>query len=416
MADYTAYTSTATLGDIMLRVYDRGSIQNVQNLTSDLLSQLGQAQDFKVGGDGFYFGVDVLGDEEFQYGGEDMAIPTPKTEVVKQARVRPVVLIGQVSFTGLGRAVSQQDEHAFLSAIQYATDRKLQRMFAYKEGAIFRDGTGRLGDVNGAVSGAGPFTASVDGPGVQWLRPNMTVDVIVNGSNHRIGAIISDVDWAANQIVYDGGAVTGTPDVDNAMIFRTTLQTPATPTAVVEITGLPAAIAASGTYLNINRATYPTWEGNVVDAAGGPLSEDLLLRMENRLKVVGGLSRGEIMGCALIIHPNQCRKYFELVSPQKEYTGMSLDAGYKKLSWNGRPIIDCYNVPETEAYMGMLSALQEFVAPGGEMQIDTVFGPAIKWTPGYDKGVMYMREYDNYAVRQPNAWVRSHTLENVATR
>lgn len=416
MAEYTAYTSNATLGDIMLRVYDRGAIQSVQNITSDLLSRIGLAADFRVGGEGFYFGVNVEGDEEFAYGTEDMAIPTPKTEVVKQARVRPVVFIGQVAFTGLGKAVSTQDEHAFLSAIQYGVDRKLQRMFAYEEGALFRDATGRLADLNANASGGGPFTAVLKDPGVQWIRPGMTIDVIVDDSNKRIGATVSDVDWPANQIVYDGGAVSGSPDVEDAMIFRTGIQDASDPTAEVEILGLPVAVADSGSYLQIDRSSYPTWEGNVLDAADGPLSEDLLLTAENRLKVIGALDKGSIMDCVTAVHPNQLRKYFELVSPQKEFTGLSLDAGYKKLTWNGREIIDCYSIPETEFYMGMLSSLQKFVAPGGEMQIDTTFGPAIKWTPGYDKGVMYLRGYHNFAVRQPNAWVRAHTLENVATR
>lgn len=411
MATLTAYTSSPTLGEILLRVYDRGNVTELQNLESPLLSRIGDAVDFTIGGDDFRFGVNTEGDESFGYIAEDAALPEAYNETVLQAAITPVVFVGQVKFTGLARAVSQRNEHAFLAAVQYHTDQKLRRMVAYKEGALFRDGVGRLGLCAGAVGASA--TVTVDNPGVQWFRPGMRLDFIDTGDTvDASAAIVDSVNWVTNQIVLTAAITTD----DNSAIYFDSLGQTTYAGTVKEILGLSAGVATSGTYLGIARATNATFQGNVVDASSNPLTEDLLLRGENRVKVIGGVGSGNMQDYILICHPNQIRKYFELVQPQKQFTGLSLDAGYTSLAWNGHTIVDTYNCPETEVYYGDMSQFQRFVAPGGEMQIDTTFGPPIKWTPGYDAGALYWRCYENYALRKPNAWVKTSALQNVGTR
>ena len=44
--------NTTTLGELLVRVYDKGTVQQLQNLTVPMLEYLGEARDFSVGGDG----------------------------------------------------------------------------------------------------------------------------------------------------------------------------------------------------------------------------------------------------------------------------------------------------------------------------------------------------------------------------
>ncbi len=390
----------ATLDEILLRVYSKGNVTQLQNIESPIMGDIAAATDYTIGGDDFRFGVNVEGDEQYGFIFEDGGLPDPDVEDVKQAALTPKVFVGQIKFTGLSRAISSRSEHAFVNAIQYAADQKLQRMTAYREGCLFRSGTGLLSLVNGAVAGA--TNVNVDGGNVMWFRPGMKITVI-NGSNVVQSAVggdtIAEVDFENQRIIMASNV---TYD-DNASIFPSILgQTSATAPSERETFGLDYFLKTSGTTLGLSLSTYPTMKGNVVPASGGDVTEDFLLQSENRVMIVGGMSNSQVRDFRLAWHPNQRRKYFRLVQAQKQYVNLNLDAGYRRLTWNDHEAMETYNCPETTIYGGTWSSLEHFVAPGGEMQLDTTFGPVIKWQQGHDAGVMYYRCYDNYAVRKPN--------------
>lgn len=413
-----AGVNTTTLGDLIVRVYDRGTIEELQNLEVPLLNYLGEARDFTVGGKGLYFPVNASGDEGYGFVDENSPLPAAQNEQVLQAQVNPRVFVGAVRITGLGRAISMRDPHSFASGLQYHLDEKLRRMTVYREGALFRDGTGTLCALNGAPPAdttATPYP--VDTPGALWLRRNMVID-FKSGAGVTVGtAKLVDVDRIAGTILLDTNLGTGGLNVlaDNQTLHLAGTQ----PTGSIierEYTGLASAIATTGTYLGLPRTganAVPEWEGNVVDAGSTDLDEDRLLQAENRVLIVGGMSQQAIRAFKVLIHPNQRRKYFELVVPQKQFTGLALDAGYSKLTWNGHEMLETHNAPPRRVWMGDLSRFQKFMAPDGDLKLDTVFGPAIKWAPGFDAGIGYFRSYDQYAVRKPNAFVLIDNLNDV---
>lgn len=411
--------NTVTMGDLLVRVYDKGTVTRLQNLEVPFLSYFGEARDFTVGGRGLYFAVNPSGDEGYGFIDENSPIPTPQNEQTLQAIVNPTVFAGAVRITGLGRSISNRDPHAFASGLQYHMDYKLRRMTVYQEGAMFRDGTGALCQLAGSPGASTVTTAfPVDNPGTQWLRRNMLVDV-KNTSNVTI---FSNVKITESDFVGNGTNGTLLTDVDiqsapdNSTLYLAGTQ-PASGTPVErELLGLDAGIDTTGTYLSIPRGSVPEWESNIVDAGSTSLDEDRLLQAENRVLIIGGLSEATIRAFRIVVHPNQRRKYFEIVVPQKQFTGLALDAGYSKLTWNGHEMVATYNCPETKAYMGDFSMFQKFTAPDGEMKIDTSFGPPVKWAQGFDAGIAYWRAYCNYAMRKPNSWVRIDNLLNVTNR
>lgn len=404
---------TTTLGDLLKRVYDPAAVEEAQNLEVPVLGYIGEGSDYRVGGDGLYFAVDMSGDEGYGYIPEQGAIPASQNEQVKQAKVSPTVFVGAVRITGLGRAISSENIMAFAQGLQFHFDKKLRRMTAYKEGVLFRDGQGVLLQYNGGPSDTAT-AESVDGGSLSWVRRNMMVEIFSSSDVYRAGPVkVTDVDWVDQTITLDT-TVSGAADNDKIVLAGTQ---PRTGTFVArEPLGLESAIAKTGSYLTVARSSYPEWESNVVDAGGTDIDEDRFLQAENELYVVGGVSMGRVEDYRILIHPNQVRKYYELIIPRKEFSGMGADASPGRLSWNGHEFVISHNCLETTAYMGDFGTWQKFTAPDGQMQIDTTFGPPIKWAPGFDGGIAYWREYCNYAIRMPNHWVKIHTLANVASR
>lgn len=403
-----------TLGGLLKNVYAPEMVSEMQNLEVPILGTITEATDKRVGGEGLFFAVGMTGDEGYGYTAENAAIPDPQNEQVVQAKVNPKVFLGAVRITGLARAISSQDVMAFARGLQFHTDKKLRRMIAYKEGVLFRNGTGKLLEFNGAPADTSAPT-SMDSGVFSWVRRNMLVEFFNSGGTFKSGPHkVVDVDVVNQTVTFDSDFFSDVADNDGMFLAGT--QPKVGGLIEREPLGLDAAVAATGTYLNIARTTHPEWEGNVVPAGGLDIDEDRLLQAEQRCYIVGGISMGRVKDFRVLIHPFQLRKYYELILPRREYSGMSFDAGYGRLGWNGHEFMVTHNCQEDRFWMGDFSQWQTFTAPDGQLQIDTTFGAPIKWAPGFDGGLLYWREYQNYAIRKPNAWVQCQNLGNVTNR
>jgi hypothetical protein len=406
--------SNATLGDMTKRVYAPENIVELQNLEVPVLRLIGEAPDKRLGGDGLYFAVDASGDEGYGYTTDTGRIPDPQNEQIQQAKVIPTVLLGACRITGLARSITSQNVMAFARAYQFSMDKKLRRMSAYKESVLFRDGTGLLLRFLGASADTSA-ASTMDGGVFSWVRRNMMVEFFNVAGTYKSGPHkVTDVDVVAQTVTFDTDFKDSVTDNDGMYLADTQ---PRNGTLVErEPWGLEKAVSLTGTYLNIPRATVPEWESNVIAAGSTDLDEDRLLQAEQRIYILGGVSMGRIKDFRILIHPFQLRKYYELIIPRREFAGTSFDAGYGKLSWNGHEFLVTHNCPETTVYMGDFSQWQKFTAPNGSLQIDTTFGSAIKWAPGFDAGLSYCREYMNYGIRRPISWCKVTGLANVANR
>ena len=406
-----ALTQT-TLGEMLKRLYDSRMVETLQNLSSPLHDYIKRAPDGQVGGSGLFFAVNVGGDDSgYGFHAEDAALPTATNEVVKQATLTPKPFSGTVKITGLAKAISGNDAFSFANGLQYNIDQKLKRMTRYLEGALFRDGTGLLAQFAGAP-GATTSAVSVDTPGNQYIRVNMLVDVLDDSTGTRLvsGAKVTAVDRFGGTVTFDTdfSSLVG----DNDQLYLAGTQPASGGPVTREILGFGAAIATSGSYLGISRTSYPEWKAVSISASNTDLDEDRMYQLQNRIKIQGG---NDTAGFQCVMHPNQMRKFFELVQSRMRFTdAKAVELKPSVIRWSGMDIIETDQCPTTQIYMGDFSKFQRFAPPGGDLHLSSDFGgEVIKWVPGYDAGLCYARSYSEYAIRKPNAFGTVTSLNDV---
>lgn len=393
--------NTTTLGGLLKTVYDSKSIQDQQFFKSPLLSKMGEAADASLGGSSFVFPVNVKSDESFAWVPEGQAIPAANNEVVKQASLSPLQLLGQVQITGLAKDISMSSEAAFAKGFQYNIDKKLDSVAVRKEGMLFRDGTGQLALVNETSVPDTTGAVDIDTPGVDQIRPGMNLEFFDTSTNVlEAQAKVTYVDYDNHQITLDQDISSSIGN--NSKIFVAGTQTSGA-IATREPNGLDNQLATSGTWNGLTLSSFPTLYSNRIAAGSVDVSEDMLQRACNRVEQ---RTDADPMGgdYSVILNPDQRRKYLDLVVPSKQFTGLSLDAGYKSLAFNGMPFVVSNQCQRDRIYVGPISSFERFTTPNGRLQIESEYGGAIKWNPGFDSCVVYFREYSNNAVRHPAAW------------
>jgi len=409
-------TITKTGLDELLKVqYSPDSITQLQNVTYPILSVCAKEDtNFKIGGTHFAFAVRTESAEGHAYISESGALPTARQTTVKQAQVVPVVQAGVVQATGLSVAISSQDAMAFARAFDESTRSLLEAMMAYREGALFRDGTGLLTTFNGDPGvGTGP-SAVTD---VNYLREGMYIDVNTAAADpaaFRTGASplkIVAVDWANRKITVDAAFPAACGDGDELYLRGT--QTDAAAIVSQEPIGLATSLASSGTYLNINKATVGVWSTDQITASGY-LNEDILLRARTRISQRTGAPMATVnRNFAVLAHQVQCDVLFKLAIPRIRYSGNSgIDLGnVDNVQFGNIPFRTSYQAPSTVAYIGDWSNHRTFYAPGGQLHIDTTYnGASMKWVAGYDQGLAFAKSYHAFACRKPNAFVAVGSL------
>lgn len=115
------------------------------------------------------------------------------------------------------------------------------------------------------------------------------------------------------------------------------------------------AISATGTYATLSRSTYPQWAATVVDAASGyadaTLQFDKMRDTLRKIYVASG-QKCDLIAC----HPTQHEKLGLLYGAQRRYVQdvrmrgerITLDGGYQVLEFDGIPVVEDINVPDTD--------------------------------------------------------------------
>ena len=394
--------NTSNLDEALKRLYNADYVTKAQNISTPFLASIGDATDFTFGGESMRFGVELSGNESVRFGTEDGLLPTPGNITVKQATVTAKELFATFRFTGRAQAATANSAHSFVNAVTGNINDAFQRLKVYEEGAMFRDGTGKLGLINGNPSTA---VITVDNGNLHWFRKNQTLefwraDVKVAGP-----VAVSSVSASNSQ-------VTLASDISASLLDNDAIYKAGTHNGSItarEVLGLDAVVGASGSYLGIDRDAEVDFRGHPISMNGADLDEDSLERLEERIMDQGGVE--SLDAFKIVTSTNQRRKYLELVRSQKRFAGMNMDAGSGELNWNERPIMFVYSCPADDLYMGDFSKLERYTLTGGELKLSDI-GGVIKWAPNYDAGFGYWRGYFEYACRKPNAFGK---LDGLAT-
>jgi hypothetical protein len=401
-----ATITKTTLDELLKNLYAPWEIEQLVNLTYPVLNECAAKGSAQLGGAGFIFPVRVESAEGHSYIAEDGDLPTAYQSVVRQATIQPKVHAGVVQLTGLSMAITSQNSMAFARAFDENTQQTIEAMSAYKEGALFRDGTGLLTRLNGDPGTDKGGTCD----DVAFLRPGMRVDILSDtdttptrrtGNPYKLNV----VDWANKTITVNTSFDAGV--ADNDRLYIDSAQAASGDVVDKEPIGLAASVLGSGTYAGIAPTTYGNWVSSAITASAF-LSEDIIMRARTKITQASGITVGGMAGrFKLLCHPMQADILFKLAAPRIRYSGgEQADLGYSaNPSFGGVSVITSYLCPPATAYLGDFRYHKSLFTPNGELHIDTTYnGSALKWVATKDQGLVFAKEYHNFANVRRNAF------------
>jgi hypothetical protein len=411
-----ATITSSTLGELLKRLYAPWEIEQLVNLTYPVLNECAAKGSAQLGGSGFYFPVRTRAAEGHAYISETDDLPAGRQSTVLQAVVAPTVHAGVVQLSGLSMAVSSGNAMAFARSFDENVQQTIEAMSAYKEGALFRSGTGVLATFSDDITaaGAGPWTLS----DVNHLREGMVVDIIdaTATTRHSEDATIVAVDWPNKQVTF--AASQGTAIDANDKIYIAGSQASTGAVVSKEPIGLEGSLLATGSYLGIDRASNGNWRSSAITASSF-FDEDILLRARTRVTQETGIPLAGIANrFKVLCHPMQVDVLFKLAIPRVRYSGNdNFDLGNSEnVSFGRTKFVTSYLCPPATAYLGDFRYSQSLYTPNGELHIDTEYnGSTLKWVSTKDVGLVFAKEYHAFVVKRPNAFVRIASLTE-ATR
>ena len=406
-----ATITSSTLGELLKRLYASWEIENLINLTYPVLKDCARKGSAQLGGSGFFFPVRSASAEGHAYIDEDQTLPAGRQSTVLQAVVSPTVHAGVVQLTGLSMAVSSGNAMAFARSFDENVQSTIEAMSAYKEGALFRDGSGLLTKFNGNPAQTGALT--VDDPA--FIREGMEVDLIDDTAftRHNTDVTIQSVDWPNKTVTFVESIAAAVGDNDRIFITDSQAGTGTGAPISKEPIGFEGSLLATGTYLGIDRDSVGNWQSNGI-TANAFFDEDILLRARTRVTQESGIPlAGMANRFKVVCHPMQVDTLFKLAIPRIRYSGNDMfDLGNSENVTFGRTkFVTSYLCPPAVAYLGDFQYSQTLYTPNGELHIDTEYnGSTLKWIATQDVGLVFVKEYCAFVIKRPNAFVRISAL------
>lgn len=329
-------TDLSSIAGALKRVYGN-YIERQQNLKHRAIDEISKSlKKYNAGGEGFFGAINDYGNESVGAINETETFRTIDNENYQQYKVTPKVLVAPIQFSGLVAKAADSDDEAFVSAVVDALDQARERLLKDENRQFYGLGNGLLAVPAGNVAST-VTSFSVDS--AQYLRANMVIDIF-NGATKTVDSKrIQDVDKVANVVYFPTSLSAALITTDS--LVKENIRDSA-PTDGKEMMGLRGIIDDATdltTFENLSAASNRIWRGRRIDASSANLTSDLLQRLVDDVLVLGGEEPD-----TLIMHPKQRRKYLDIVVPQKRYMEGEMDAGFKKLSFNGIELwldIDC---------------------------------------------------------------------------
>lgn len=331
-----APTTLSNISGNLKRIYD-DYLEQMQNLKHRSIDEIAKsAKKYNPGGEGFFGAINDYGNESVGAISETESFRTIDNENYAQWKVVPKVLVAPIEFSGLVAKAAESDEEAFASAVVHALDMAKERLLSDENRQFFGLGTGLLASPTGAVV-SDVLSFTVDS--TQYLRKNMVIDIFQGATKTVDSKRISRVDRQNNVVHFAtsiGAALTATSEIVKENIRDSAASDGK------EMMGLRGIVDDSTdltTFQNINASTNDEWRGVRTSASSGNLTSDMLQRLLDDVGILSGEEPDLI-----IMHPNQRRKYLDIVTPEKRYMDQKLDAGFSKVSFNGKDLFldkDC---------------------------------------------------------------------------
>lgn len=387
-------TDMSSVAGVLKRVY--GKMTEQQNLEHKALDQIGNTSTkYNPGGAGFYGGINDYGNESVGAINETEQFRTIDNEDYKQFVVTPKINVAPIQFSGLVAASTDGDDEAFVSAVIDGLEKAKERLLKDENRQFFGLGNGLMALIGGnAASNVTSFTVD----SAQYLRANMVIDIF-NGATKTVDSKrITQVD-KVNNIVYLGAVTLGAALITTDQVVKENIRDSA-PTDGKEMMGLRGIVDDSTdltTFESISALSELIWRGRRIDASAANLTSDLLQRLLDDTKILGGESPDMI-----VMHHKQRRKYLDIVVPQKRYNDQSMDAGYSKLSFNGIDLFLDEDCQQSTVYALTKKHIQKYELKAMHMGNHDGSDVYLRQS-NFDVFQAYWRHYSNFGSDKRNA-------------
>ncbi len=392
-------TDLGSVAGVLKRVY--GKLTEQQNLETKALDQIGNTSvKYNPGGAGFYGAINDWGNESVGAINETEQFRTIDNEDYKQFVVTPKINVAPIQFTGLSAAATDGDDEAFVSAVIDGLEKAKMRLEKDENRQFFGLGNGLLATIGGNVaSNLSSFTVD----SAQYLRANMVIDGFSGATKTFASKRIADVD-KVNNIVYLGTPQGATVTLGAAMITTDVIvkehirdSAPADGKEMMGLRGIIDDATDLTTFESLDALNNRIWRGRRIDASAANLTSDLLQRLLDDVKILGGVAPDMI-----VMHHKQRRKYLDIVVPQKRYADQKMDAGYDKLSFNGIDLFLDEDCQQATVYALNKKYLQKYELQA--LHMGNYDGSDVYLRQAnFDIFQAYWRHYSNFGTDKRNA-------------
>lgn len=400
-----SYSSVTNQTGALLKRFYAAAV--VDQLNEDLpVYKMAEKIKDKGQGDGAYITLRLNRNQGVGFGADGGAMPPIGAQSFQQAKLDWKYAWLRCGITAGMIAASKSNVGAFVEGL----DAEIQ--YGYKDfknefnRALVGDGTGTLGTLSAAVvasntiSVVGPYsagTANADDPGNRFIFPNAVIDIystagVLKASSVTVTAVT--------------GTTTATVTLDQAVTAAATDIIVRSGSYGYELQGLYYALdGGTSTIYNINRATYPQYQGNVLSLSNGQLTLDQMQRAWNEGMRRGGIGVGKYQ--ALLCDFPSSRYIQKLCTADKRYVNtQKLDGGaWEKTSiameFNGLPLIIDKDHP-TKITFVPVECLAFYILQ--EMTIADEWGGQLFPDAEADKFELRMRMFGNLFNKQPSAF------------
>lgn len=316
-------TTLTTVDNILKEVYEERLIDQLQSEITTLRrierSSEGVTQD-AVGGKYTTFPVRVKRNHGIGARSEMEALPNPKTQDYRAARINLKYLYGAIQLSGQTFELAQTNRQSFASALEQEVNGMRETLAKDTNRQVYGTSVGILATANAA----GTTTTFVT-DNAQYVEIGMIIDVW-DATGPPPAASVSEAEVTDVEETSPGvWTITFTPAAGGATASGWTLTRHGSRTK--EKTGFDQILNTSGDFDTLYNITHSIWTANIDDTSGA-LSEGRMINMIHDIRRRGGTTT--VGFCSLGVQ----RAYFNLLVQQRRFTNTkTFEGGFTGLAF-----------------------------------------------------------------------------------
>lgn len=344
--------TTVTFTNASKEIYeDEDVLQQQQNLISPFFAKIKKSNK-KPSIKGVFDAIIMAGDETGGAINENESFPAPLPVVIQEPSVQSKTCVYPLEISKKLMALASDNKQAFAEAYDTKVMDTRTRAISDINRMSYGTGTGQITLANGAATSTSlvvddPFAFRVgfyidafDTIGGTKQIDNIQVTA-VNLSTSTL-TLASTQTWSDNAIICKAHKMDGVTSQANAK-------------EIMGWRGIADVSTFSTTFEGVNTTTYPSFTGNVIDAASAPISEDFLQRVFNQIAVISGKKPD-----TLLSNYGQHRVFKNTEIQKTRYEPGKIIAGNTELKWGDLTWIRDHTCPIAEVAQMNLDGLRRF--------------------------------------------------------